>query len=697
MKRNKSRLRLPLTVVATALPLLLLAATLFAYLGIDISARGVDLGAISCRAVSASQTDDSWFAGTADGVVRKYNAANELLWEKRVVEKASVTDDAGDTTETQAGVKTVLGIERGVFVFGEDQYIYEVDGATGETLQKSAQKFALQDGYVEWSDEGLYVAGNAGGMSNQLFVVRFDYDLSKPRAAVQYSGGVLEIKGFAIPDRGGETVFLDKNGILLAYPKALTAQNFRAGAELYKAELEQSAIAMSVDKTTGEFFLIAKDNAAYGFKTVYDAENGNSMELSFGGVPLKEDLEGCFLDRFNHVLYATAKTMSAVYMVDTERGAYIGEFSAFFDIVEISVSEHSDNLFMSVYEPGASPPRVNLYFYDRNALPKINLVKTLRVTGAILTAAFAAVGAATLAALWAARFGQRARGVFRRINKSKRVYLFLFPSMALLAVFCYYPGFSSLLYAFMDYRIGYPLRFIGLDNFKALFANAEFVNSIKNMAIFLAADIVKAVVPPLIFAELILAMRSARARYAARILLYLPGVLPVVAVTLVWTYGIYGVDGLLNQTLRAFGADPVYFLSAPGTNIVSLVFMNFPFIGSYLILYGALNNIPDEYYQAAKMEGCSWLRRIVTIDIPLIGGQIQYLFIIGFIASVQDVGRIMLTTSGAGNSSVPIYIMYNYISANELGRSSAIALMLFAFLAAVTALNMRKTVKRDEV
>lgn len=74
--------------------------------------------------------------------------------------------------------------------------------------------------------------------------------------------------------------------------------------------------------------------------------------------------------------------------------------------------------------------------------------------------------------------------------------------------------------------------------------------------------------------------------------------------------------------------------------------MGFPFVGSYLIFYGGMMNIPDSYYEAAELEGCGPWKRLFTIDIPLIRPQIKYVFITIFIASVQNFGRTYMVTSG---------------------------------------------------
>ena len=130
--------------------------------------------------------------------------------------------------------------------------------------------------------------------------------------------------------------------------------------------------------------------------------------------------------------------------------------------------------------------------------------------------------------------------------------------------------------------------------------------------------------------------------------------------------------------------------------MLSLILMGFPFVGAYLIFYGAIANIPKAYYEAAELEGCGVIRRIISIDLPFVTPQLKYVFVMCFIGSVQNVSRVMLTTKGAAGTQIPIYIMYNYLSDNNFGVSSAMALMLFVILMIATFINLKmKTVDTD--
>ena len=131
--------------------------------------------------------------------------------------------------------------------------------------------------------------------------------------------------------------------------------------------------------------------------------------------------------------------------------------------------------------------------------------------------------------------------------------------------------------------------------------------------------------------------------------------------------------------------------------MTSIAMMCFPFVGSYLIFYGAMMNVPSSYYEAAELDGITTRKRFFCIDVPLIFAQIKYFIVMSTIASVQNFGRIYTTTQGKNSTTTPIFQMYEYIEGHrEYGRGAAYATLLFVFLFIVTLINMRLQGKDKE-
>lgn len=213
------------------------------------------------------------------------------------------------------------------------------------------------------------------------------------------------------------------------------------------------------------------------------------------------------------------------------------------------------------------------------------------------------------------------------------------------------------------------------------------------MFIFLAADLLKALIPPIIFAEAIFAVRNKSFSFWVRALLFIPGILPGVATSLVWAEGIFGAgqNGLINALGKLFvpSMANINFFAERGTATFAFIMFSFPWIGSYLIFYGAVSGIPSSMYEAAKLDGCGWLKRIVKLDLPMILPQIKYILITSFIGSIQNYGTIYVVRGTSGPVYTPALCMYSEIMQSNYGLASAQSVILFLFLMVATILNFR--------
>ena len=302
----------------------------------------------------------------------------------------------------------------------------------------------------------------------------------------------------------------------------------------------------------------------------------------------------------------------------------------------------------------------------------------------------------------------RVNGAFRVCGRTfvrhRFAYLGLIPTFALLAVFYYWPILRGFALSFFDYN-GVTSKFVALQNFAAVLRNTQFWGSAVTMLILLVTDIAKAIVPPLLFAEFILAVRNKKFSFIVRVLLFVPGILPGVAGTLVWVNGVFGGNsyGLLNSICSLFVPGFVQTWIGPyleTRSLISIIMFSFPWVGSYLIFYGGVMGIPNSLFEAAELDGCGWWRRMATIDLPLIFAQLKYVFITSFIASVQDYGRLFITDQATGHGlKVPALIIYENIykggSEPNYGLSSAMSMFIFVFLLAATILNFRKQTDKE--
>lgn len=295
----------------------------------------------------------------------------------------------------------------------------------------------------------------------------------------------------------------------------------------------------------------------------------------------------------------------------------------------------------------------------------------------------------------------KAHAAVRELWHHKFIYLSLIVPFVLLIIFYYIPIVLGFGLSFFEYVPGVRLVFVGLDNFVSVVLNSQFWQSALTMLIFLVADLLKAVIPPLIVAEAIFAVKFKRFSLVVRILLFLPGILPGVATTLVWSEGIFGAtsNSLINAFVNIFvpGFAKNWINSASNaTAIGSLIAFGFPWVGSYLIFYGAVSGINTSVFEAAKLDGCGWWRRMVTMDVPLIFPQIKYIVITSFIASVQNYTTIYVLYGVNGQIKTPALLVYREIINANYGVASVMGLLIFAFLSICTAMNFKIQMKQAE-
>ncbi len=294
--------------------------------------------------------------------------------------------------------------------------------------------------------------------------------------------------------------------------------------------------------------------------------------------------------------------------------------------------------------------------------------------------------------------------LIQRIWKAKQAYLFISPLMLGLLLFAYYPPVSGLYHSFFDWSAFKPSVFIGLQNFKELFADRVFIESIPTMFYLSIPRLIIGIVIPFIMAEMIFAIKRATLKYWYRVLILLPMVAPGVVGLLIWKYIYDPQSGIVTAIAKALGVlgpnQIVDWLGDPSTVIPSIIFMGFPWIGgtAVLIYMSGLINISSEVIESSILDGCSTIKRIIKIDIPLVMGQIRFFLILGLIDAFQNFGiQVVMTGGGPGYSTyVPAYHMYTMaFTAGRMGYASAIGTVLFITILLLTIVSHRYLNKKS--
>ncbi len=285
-------------------------------------------------------------------------------------------------------------------------------------------------------------------------------------------------------------------------------------------------------------------------------------------------------------------------------------------------------------------------------------------------------------------------------NKSMKItpYLFILPSFILIAIFYYYAFGSAVYFSFTDYRMGYKTNIIGLDNYIRLFSDEVFAKSVRNLVIFLFADVFKSLFFPLMAAELLYFVKNRNCSEAFKKMFVFPMLVPGLVVILMWV-NIYSPSmGILNSFLELVGLQSLtHDWLNEGTALGAIIFMGFPFITGlyFLIFHAALGTIPGEIAEAAELDGCKSFQVFRYIHIPAVLPYIGICATLSLMGSMQDYVKILVSSKGGPNgfdTYVPSLMLYNSAFRDgDMGYASSIGMVLFVAIMLVSLVTFKFT------
>jgi raffinose/stachyose/melibiose transport system permease protein len=269
----------------------------------------------------------------------------------------------------------------------------------------------------------------------------------------------------------------------------------------------------------------------------------------------------------------------------------------------------------------------------------------------------------------------------------------LLPSLLLIGLFSYYPAVRSLIGGFYQWNGFTPPTYDGITQFKQYVQSPTFGTEAKNLAILVGGAILITLVSQFTAAEVVTHMPP-RAGTVAKYLLVLPIVLPPLILIEVWAYLLQPQYGLIDVFLGAVGLPQPTWLTDPHLALVSILLIGFPWISNlgFLIFLGGLQNLPKDVLDASTIDGVGTLKRVFTIDIPLLLPQFRIVVILSGIYAVQNFIPILLLTNGGPGTAtlVPGLDMYQSAFQNDqYGYGMAIGTLLFVVMLAFTLIALR--------
>lgn len=281
------------------------------------------------------------------------------------------------------------------------------------------------------------------------------------------------------------------------------------------------------------------------------------------------------------------------------------------------------------------------------------------------------------------------------LSTTLKALLYLAPALIILIVFNIYPIITSFLmslYADYDYFNDIVYRY-GFDNFLFLLHDADFHLALRNTMIF-----VLGVVPASIAISLFIALllnANIKLRGFFRTVYFIPFVTSVVAISIVWRWIFHTEYGLLNYFLSWFGISPIKWLTDPQWAMPSLIILAiWKGLGYNIVIFLAgLQNIPEHYYLAARIDRASRWDRFWHITWPLLSPTTFFISIISVIGSFKVFDEIYALFDGRPGPvrsalTVVYYIFEKFYRDQEYGVASAAAYVLFLIVFILTLIQL---------
>jgi multiple sugar transport system permease protein len=284
------------------------------------------------------------------------------------------------------------------------------------------------------------------------------------------------------------------------------------------------------------------------------------------------------------------------------------------------------------------------------------------------------------------------RNLSLQARETLDAYIGLLPFLLGFVIFIVGPLVYSFYLSFTRYEILSPPRWSGLENYARMFTKDEVLwQSLRVTLIFTLVAVPTQVVVG--YAMALILNLKVRGLSFWRTAFYMPAVVPAMAVAYVFSWMLQSDVGLVNQFLRSIGLPGPKWFGDPNWVLAAFILMSAWAVGGTLLLYlSALQGVPTELYDAAKVDGANAWRRFLNVTLPMTSPIIFFVFLTGMIGTFQVFTVAFVTTNGGPGNASLFYILYLYRTGWEylqMGYAAAMAWLLFVILVALTLLSLR--------
>jgi sn-glycerol 3-phosphate transport system permease protein len=271
--------------------------------------------------------------------------------------------------------------------------------------------------------------------------------------------------------------------------------------------------------------------------------------------------------------------------------------------------------------------------------------------------------------------------------------LYLLPALLILGVFLFYPMFKTLYYSFfLTSPRGLTVAFIGFENYIELFKSEIFLKSMKATLLFVLYTVPVGILLALFLA--VIANEKIKGIEFFRVIFSSTLGVSVAAGATIWLFLFHPSIGLFNNILNMMGIGGVAWLTSSSWALFSVsvttIWMNVGF--NFIILLGGLQNISEELYESAKIDGAGYWVQLFKITIPMLSPTLFFVIVVTLINSFQTFGQIDILTGGGPAEATNLIVYSIYKDAfvyTKFGYASAQAIILFVLVLIFTTIQFK--------
>jgi multiple sugar transport system permease protein len=280
-----------------------------------------------------------------------------------------------------------------------------------------------------------------------------------------------------------------------------------------------------------------------------------------------------------------------------------------------------------------------------------------------------------------------------RRREELTAWLFIAPVALGILIFQFYPTVFSFYISFTRWNLLTPPKWVGLANFVELFTTDRFFyNTMRNTTTYAVWTVIFGLAMGLFFAVLL--NQEIRGKYIYRAIYFVPVVAPTVAVALLFQWLYEPNFGVINGLLRMVGVHGPNWLGSTTWAMRSVISEAiWAGLGSNILIFLAgLQGIPQEYYEAAEIDGANAVQKFFSITMPLLSPTTFFLLVTGVIGAFQVFDIPYIMTGGGPANATQMVIMYLYNNAftiQRMGLAAAVSFIVFLVIIILTAINFR--------